>query len=112
MEQLPILSDKQALNNLDGDEELLREIRIAFVETGAETLAQLSESDLKSQELLRAIHSLKSSAASIGAEKLAFIAKNTEKLFREGSFNELSLELPKLVSCLDLTLLELKKETL
>lgn len=111
MDQLAILAEEQALKNLDGDKELLAEIRLTFVETGDEILSVLSSGDLESSELLRTIHSLKSSAGSIGAEKLAFIAKNAEKLFRDGSFDALGVALPELVSCLNQTLFELKNGT-
>jgi len=87
---LPVLSDEVALSNLDGDIELLDEIRVTFLESVPEMIKEISlDSLIKTpNECLKFIHSLKSSAGSIGAERLAAVSMRAEKLIREGEIDK------------------------
>jgi len=103
------LQDAEALGNLDGDQELLDSIRIIFLETAEESLAGLSVAVLKAepQNFLRAVHSLKSSAGSIGAPKLATLSGQIEMLLREDQSGLVGNLIPGLLDCFDCTVKEL-----
>jgi PAS domain S-box-containing protein len=84
-EDIDILDIDSALERLDGDESLLREIWNAFAEDIPVQMAEL-ESALdgrESAEVERLAHSMKSASGSVGAIMLSKVAYKMEKASRE-----------------------------
>jgi HPt (histidine-containing phosphotransfer) domain-containing protein len=106
-----LLSDKKALENLDGDLELLQSIREVFLETIQETHEELTLAKLQETpgNFLRIVHSLKSSAGSVGAEILSKKARKIEELIRTNKGSEVPSLIPDLIDCFDLTVAEIRK---
>ncbi|RKZ10064.1 hypothetical protein DRQ50_14675 [bacterium] len=80
------LAFEEALDAMGGDGELLQEIVEIFLETGHEQLRQLeTAAERGDMELLQNVaHSLKGSAASIGALGFAAVARDVECMARVG----------------------------
>ena len=83
----PVLDRAGALQRLGGDERLLDELSAAFVADLAQLLPawdqELTQADLDAAR--RRMHSLKSSAASLGALKLSATAVAAEQFCRDGA---------------------------
>lgn len=98
-----IVFDRQAaLTNVEGDVELLQEIVGLFLEEAPRLLEGIRDAitHQERQTLERAAHSLKGSAASLGAVGVVPAAQALENLGREGKFAEAQAALPRLEAAL------------
>jgi HPt (histidine-containing phosphotransfer) domain-containing protein len=75
---------------VNGDKELLLEIAGLFLESAADSLAQIREGIVKSDAdaIENAAHSLKGSVANFGAKRAFEAAYRLERLGREGKLRE------------------------
>lgn len=84
----PLLFDRNlALQNLDGDEELLAELIALFLEEAPKRLAALEEAQRRGDltALKEAAHTLKGMAAQIGAVRLKEQAAGLEQIAKQGT---------------------------
>jgi len=94
----PIWNNEDLLDRLSGDEESVREVVSDFLEDTPQEIAAL-EAALASGEMVGAekhVHSIKGTAACIGAEALQAVALGIERAARGGNPNALSESLPDL----------------
>jgi len=85
------------VERLDGDEEIAREVAVAFVESSRELLEQLDaavSAGAQDQVRLHA-HSIKGAAANIGASALAATASVVEDAGRDGDLDTARQALPE-----------------
>jgi len=83
---LPVVDWEMALERSLGDEELLKETLALFRESAQEQMSGILEAVKTSDAaLLRdKAHSLKGSAATVGAERVAAAARELERMGRDG----------------------------
>jgi HPt (histidine-containing phosphotransfer) domain-containing protein len=110
--QSPLFNRPSALERLEGDEELLREIIGIFLEDAPRLFLALkqarTERDQKTSE--RQAHSLKGASANVGATALQEISLTAENSAREGRWEELESLLPEMEQRLHASLDALRKE--
>jgi HPt (histidine-containing phosphotransfer) domain-containing protein len=87
VEDTSSIFDRQALiNRLMGDEELMREVLVTYIQEIPSLLNQLKTSlangDVKTTE--RLVHTIKGSSANLGAEALRTAAAGLEKFIKTG----------------------------
>lgn len=87
-----------ALDRLDGDEELLDELLRIFRDDAPAMLRRLEETGagLDDHALERAAHSVKGASATISARSVSAFAADVERLAREGRRDEARARLPEL----------------
>jgi two-component system, sensor histidine kinase and response regulator len=104
--QAQLLDRTTALERLEGDEELLNEIIVIFLEDAPRLFLALKQSrvdkDQKSTE--RQAHSLKGASANVGATVLQDISMRAEVMIREGDWTGLENLLPEMERTLHGTL--------
>ena len=73
-----------ALDRLGGDEELLGEITVLFLQESPQMLArlQMAVADRDAHSIMEAAHSMKGSLATLGAEEGALLALDLEMMGR------------------------------
>lgn len=97
-ERYPILHVAVALERMDSDQDLYREIVHLFYEDTPDQMAELRkalESD-DMQAAVRRVHSIKSSAANVGAERLVAVTAELERVGRRKEFQAFRGGIPKL----------------
>ena len=79
-----------ALEQVDGDEEFLKELVVFFIETTKSDLEKLKTAiEAGDNEVARAAaHSIKGAAGNLGFQGMWEMAKEVENLSREGAFDE------------------------
>ncbi len=89
-----LLSEMQSTLDMltDGEEEILHELVDAYLSSGSELVAQIQQAAQQQDAglLERAAHSLKSSSASLGAERLSQQSKKLELQGRAGDLQDVS----------------------
>ncbi|MFO7837981.1 MAG: Hpt domain-containing protein [Desulfosalsimonadaceae bacterium] len=85
-QNLPLFSRQELLERVDGDEELLREVLLIYMEDTPSVLESLKQGiDANSPEAVaKAAHTLKGSSANIAAERLRRRARELEQKAQEG----------------------------
>lgn len=78
-----ILDRQKALDRIDGDQELLNMLCAQFL-TDLPALMEATGVGRSLDDTVRALHTLKSCAAAIGADRLAALAHQSELALREG----------------------------
>lgn len=93
-----------------GPQSVLDRVLVEFAKSAPKLAADIKDATLKgdTEAAWRAAHSLKSSAANLGAERLSGRAKEIEALGRKGAAEEIVALLPALESALDGALRGLK----
>lgn len=86
------------VERLDGDEEIAREVAVAFVESSRELMQELDSAIGAGQaDAVRLhAHSIKGAAANIGADRVAEIAGMIEDAGRDGEIEAAAQALPGL----------------
>jgi PAS domain S-box-containing protein len=108
-----ILNKEPVLKNLDGNEELLAELYEIFLRSAPDRFAEL-ESALKAGDeatAMRASHSLKGNAATVGAPMVNEAAKAVNDMLKEGEWERAKAMLPELSKALDDVLTVLNGES-
>lgn len=92
-----------ALEQLDGDEELLEELVVLFQESMAADLElmQGAVENKDAQLVLRTAHNIKGAAASLGMETIRHLALLVEEQARQNSLTAAKEHLPALYKLLD-----------
>ena len=84
------------LERLDGDEALLKEISETFMEDAPRQIDAIGRAAIEhAEDTYRHCHTLKGSAANVGAAELAAAALKAEALVKNQAWDELILEVPK-----------------
>lgn len=85
----PLFSRRDLLERVDGDEELLREVLLIYLEDTPLVLENLKQGiDANSPEAVaNAAHTLKGSSANIAAERLRYRAWQLEQKAKEGDLD-------------------------
>jgi CheY-like chemotaxis protein len=107
-----VIDREAVLSHLDGNEVLLGELIEIFLRNMPPRLAALHAAcrarDV--EDALRAAHSLKGNAATIGAGRLAELAERASGLIRDEQWGELETVLPQLTECFSHVQLSLREE--
>ncbi len=98
-----VLNIDGALENLAGDRDLYREVVAEFAKTLPVQLAALRQAsaDVDHQRLAGLAHSIRGSAANIGAEATRAVAMKLEQLIRNGSTGAAIAAIDELADCLE-----------
>ncbi len=91
LEGIPVLDKLSALERLDGDDQLYREIVAVFTEDVPGELDVLEKAIASNDRVVieRQAHSLKSASANIGAETMRIVCLQTEKAAKTESAENL-----------------------
>lgn len=107
-----VIDREAVLSHLDGNEVLFGELIEIFLRNMPPRLAALHAAcrarDV--EDALRAAHSLKGNAATIGAGRLAELAERATGLIRDEQWGELETVLPQLTECFSHVQLSLREE--
>lgn len=110
--QLPLFDRPAALERLEGDEELLREIIGIYLEDAPRLFLALKQArtdcDQKTSE--RQAHSLKGASANVGAVALQEISFSAETFARDGEWTNLEKLLPEMEQLLHASMDALRRE--
>jgi len=86
-----------SLDRLGGDDELLKEISETFLEDAPRQFAEIARAAAEhAEDTYRLCHTLKGSAANVGAADLSIAAHSAEALAKAQQWDELTSELPNL----------------
>ncbi len=98
--ELPDINLQEALSNVGGNKELLYNIYMDYIRVGADTLEKLAQTYKEKQleELLRLAHTIKGSAATIGAINLSKKAEKIENLLKKDINTEITDEYAELTA--------------
>jgi HPt (histidine-containing phosphotransfer) domain-containing protein len=97
-----VLDRELALSRVGGDQQLLREIAVLFIEDCPRALAQIQEAVARADaaKLENAAHALKGSVANFGAREAVEAASRLEQMGRANEMSETEGMLRKLESSL------------
>lgn len=97
------LDREVALARVGGDEELLREIAVLFLDNYRQWLAELraAEASGDAEAVQRSAHGLKGSVANFGARDAVEASLSLESLGRAGNLTEMPESLAKLEAALE-----------
>ena len=92
-----------ALEQTDGDEELLRELLSLFRDSATADLEQIRQAVAVNNAtgVMEAAHSIKGAAATLGFEIIQVLAREIEEAGRHDSLGSIEAALARLVSLLD-----------
>ncbi|MCL1820272.1 MAG: PAS domain S-box protein [Oscillospiraceae bacterium] len=98
VEEDEILNESKGLEKADGDVELYRRIQSKFYKYNQDAIDVINNALINSDMKLlhRTVHTLKSEAGLLGAEKLSAIAKSVEESVSTGDFLRLTQQIPGL----------------
>ncbi len=98
-EQLPVINYATLQSLRDEMEEAFAEVYETVFNSISASIEQLQQQPADGETIIRLFHSIKSPAASIGAEQLAAVAAEYEQLAKTDPFNELAQRTHKLNYC-------------
>ena len=98
-EQLPVINYATLQSLRDEMEEVFGEVFETVFNSISASIEQLEQQPTEGETIIRLFHSIKSPAASIGAEQLAALAAEYEQLAKTDPFTELAQRTHKLQYC-------------
>ncbi len=97
---LPAINLREALSNVGGNKELLSNIYMDYIQVGTDTLKKLDYAIKANEyeEIIRLAHTIKGSAATIGATRLSNCAEKIETILNNNIDTDISSEYSELTS--------------